>query len=278
MRHATPRTGGAARLAACGLLAAGILVGPSPTAARILKTRQPVQSGEGLALTLGSGLEYETDGEETEYGFPFLVEYGLTQNLKLSVEPGYVLLRRKHGGTTSGAGDLETTLTWELPTERRHRPGLALESVVKWPTARRGDLGTGRADYSFGTIVSKEFVQFDLDLNAVYTFVGDPPGVDLQNTLELSLASEWHLTPGLDLEAEAVSGLGTGGRFHGHPGTLGGFASIGGPEQGQSESEGTLGLAEHLSEFLKLEQGAVVKSDGTWQLVAAWEWDFGGGR
>ena len=257
-------------------LTAAVLAGAAvPADAKILKTRRPGQAGP-LALVVGSGFEYEGDSEESEYGFPFLGEYGFTRIVKLSVEPSYVLVRKKAGGTTRGLGDLETTLTLEFPTERRYRPGLALEGVVKWPTARRGSLGTGEADYSVGAIVSKEFVPFDLDLNAVYTFTGSPPGIHLQNTFEGSLASEWHLTHALDVEAEVVTAFGAGGRFRGTPGTLGGFANIGGPEQGQSESEFTVGLAEHLNDFLKLEEGVVGKSGGSFQYVLAWEWDFEG--
>ena len=81
----------------------------------------------------------------------------------------------------------------------------------------------------------------------------------------------------LDVEAEAITSIGAGG-FRALPGTLGGFANLGGAVQGQSESEGTLGLAEHLNEKFKLEEGVILKSDGSWQVVAAWEFDFGGGR
>jgi hypothetical protein len=264
--------------AGCLLLALGVVAGGAPCAARILKTRRPNQPGRPLALVVGSGFEYETDSEESEYGFPFLAEYGLNDIVKVSAEPSYILVRKKAGGTVTGPGDFETTLSCEFPTERRYRPGFALEAVIKWPTAPRGDLGTGETDYSLGAIVSKEFVGFDVDLNAVYTFIGDPPGVSLQNTFEGSIASEYHLNRTIDLEAEVVTALGAGGRFRGHSGSLGGFANIGGPEQGQSESEGTLGMAEHLNDFLKLEQGAVLKSDGSWQFVFAWEWDFAGDR
>ena len=268
---------GARALAASLLVTVLMAAIAVPAGAKILKTRRPGQYQE-LALTVGSGFEYETDGEESEYGFPFLAEYGLTKLLKLSVEPSYILVRKKNGGRLRGPGDFETTLTCEFPTERRYRPGLALEGTVKWPTARRGDLGTGKSDYSLGTIVSKEFVRFDLDLNAIYTFVGSPPGVHLKNTFEASLAIEWHLTPLLDLESEVVSAAGAGGRFRGTPGGLGGFANLGGPEQGQVESEVTLGLAERLSERLKLEEGMILKSDGSWQTVVGWEFDFGEGK
>src|SRR5439155_6252920 len=137
---------------------------------------------------------------------------------------------------------------------------------------------TGEADYSIGPIVTKELVPFDLDLNAVYTFVGSPPGVHLQNTFEASLAAEWHLTTVLDIEAEVVTSTGAGGRFHGQAGSLGSLANIGGAVLGQSESEGTLGFAEHLSDRFELEEGMILKSDGSWQAVAGWEFDFGEGR
>jgi hypothetical protein len=264
-------------LAAGSLLLSGLLGAATPAAAKILKTRRPDEYRE-LALTLGSGFEYETDSEESEYGFPFLAEYGFTKELKLSVEPSLVLLRKKQGGSTGGMGDLETAITCEFPTERRYRPCLALEGVIKWPTARRGDLGTGKTDFSIGAIVSKELVPVDLELNGVYTFIGRPPGVPLQNTFEVSAAAEWHLTPGLDVEVEMVTSAGAGGRFHRPLGGLGGFGNIGGPEQGQSESEGTLGLAEKLTERFKLEEGLVLKSGGSFQLVIGWEYDFGEGR
>lgn len=264
--------------ALAGLCVAACLAGSAaPGEARILKTRRPGQLAGPLQLTVGSGFEYETDDEESEYGFPLLAEYGFTEALKLSVEPSFVMIRKKSGGSVSGPGDLETTLTWEFLTERRHRPGLALESTVKWPTAKRGDLGTGERDLAFGGIVSKEFVSFDADLNAVYTVTGDPPGVALQNVLEVALATEYHLRPSLDLLAEVVTASGAGGR-RGSPGSIGSFANLGGPQQGERETEATLGLAKKFNEFLKVEMGAVIKSGPAVQAVLAWEWDFGGGQ
>jgi hypothetical protein len=270
-------TPAAARVAAAGLavvlLAAWM---PAPSAARILKTRRPGEYHE-LELVLGSGFEYETDGEESEYGFPFLAEYGFTKMLKLSVEPSVIWIRKKNGGRVTGPGDLETTLSCEFPTERRWRPGFALEGTVKWPTAKKGDLGTGKSDYTIGALISKEFVQFDLELSSSYTFIGSPAGIHLENTLEHSVAAEWHLNPRLDLEAEAVLASGAG-RFRNPAGTLGSFANIGGPEQGQSEAEFTLGFAEFLTRRLKLEEGGILKNDGSWQTVIGWEYDFGEGR
>lgn len=259
-------------LADCFLIMAVLLTTALPASAKILKTKHPAQPGQELELLVGSGFEYETDSEQSEYGFPFLLEYGFTPALKLSVEPGYVFIHTKNGGAVSGIGDLETTLNYEFLSERRYRPGLALVGVVKWPTAAHAEIGTGRADYSLGAIASKEFVRFDLDFNTVYTFVGSPPGVKLKNALEVSLAGEWHLNSVFDLESEVLtSNVAVG--FRGQPGTIAGVGGQGGPE-----TEGTLGLAENLNEFLKLEEGMILKSDGSWQAVVAWEWNFGGGK
>lgn len=262
------------------VIMAGLILMASPASAKILKTRRPAQPGQELLVTVGSGFDYQTDGEQSEYGFPFLLEYGFTPRLKLSVEPSVVSIHGPAGRSVSGFGDLETTVNYEFLSQRRHRPGLAVVGGVKWPTATRAEIGTGRADYSIGTIVSKEFVPADVDFNAVYTRVGDPPGVRVQNTLEASLAAEWHLNLAIDLVAELLTSSGAGG-VHGRAGPIsgaGGGGGIGVAEQGGRETEGTLGLAEHLNEFLKLEQGAVLKSGGSWQAVIAWEWDFGGGR
>lgn len=269
---------GAVRRWTCLLVGIGCLVCAPPTGARILKTRRVEQSSRPLALTMGSGFEYETDGEESEYGFPFLAEYALSDLIKLRAEPSFILLRRKIGGSISGPGDLETAVTFELPTERRYRPAVALEALVKWPTARKGDFGTGKTDYTLGAIVSKEFVQCDAELNAAYTVVGDPPGLSLKDTFEASCALEWHLNSVLDVVGEAVVAGGAGGRFRSHTTALGGFANIGGPEQGQTEYEFTLGLTEKRGDSLKYEQGVVMKSGGAFQFVFAWELDFGGGR
>ncbi|TMQ58828.1 MAG: hypothetical protein E6K76_06810 [Candidatus Eisenbacteria bacterium] len=242
-----------------------------PASATIVKTKRLRE----LALVIGSGIEYESDGDQTEYGFPFLLEFEPSDALGFTFEPSYVSIRDKNAGrTVRGVGDLETTVAWEFLGERRNRPALAVEGSAKWPTAKHEEIGTGKADYSLGGIISKEFVHVDLDLEALYTFVGSPPGVNLRNTFEASLAAEWHLSSFLDLEGEVVTSSGSGSGFRGQPGTLGGLGGLGASEKGGRETEGTLGLAEHLTDHLKLEEGIIYGSDGSWQAVAAWELDF----
>jgi hypothetical protein len=176
------------------MLAATVLAGAAtPAAAKILKTKQASQYRE-FQLTIGSGFEYEGDSEEKQYDLPFLVEYGVTKALTVTVEPDYTFLDKAGAASIRGFGDLETSLVYEFVGERRSRPSLAAEVLVKWPTASSDSLTTGETDYSVGGIISKEFIHFDVDSEWLYTFVGDPPGVDLSNSSEISLAAAWHMT------------------------------------------------------------------------------------
>jgi hypothetical protein len=189
----------------------------------------------------------------------------------MTVEPDVVYIKSKSEdvGSVSGLGDLETAVEYEFLGERRYRPALTAEGLIKWPTATNPDIGAPGTDFSFGLIASKDLVFMDLDLNALYTFVGDP---EQKDTLEFSLAGEYHLNRHIDLEAEVLTAIGTAG-IRGRPGTIAGF---GGSRGGGDTTEGTLGCAWHVNHHLKLEQGVVLGSDHSWQIVFAWEWSFAG--
>jgi hypothetical protein len=247
----------------------------APASARILKTMKSAFAAREH-LTIGSGLEYQTDSEESETDFPFLLEYGFTEKLKLTVEPNWARIHRKAEASVSGFGELETAVTYDFLAERRYRPGLSTEAIVKWPTASPDELGTGKADYSLGLVASMAFVRADMDFNALYTFVGNPPGADLKNTIEVSLACEYRLTRAIALEGELGAVFGSGGRFRatGGLGNRGGV--IGASDEGGNEISATLGVAENMNEYLKLEEGMIVYTDGSWQAVLAWEWAFAG--
>jgi hypothetical protein len=220
-----------------------------------------------LPLTIGSSFEYQADSEEKEYGFPFYAEWAFTEALQLSVEPNYLRIQPKVGDLVKGWGDMEAALIYEFSPETRRRPAFAVETIITFPLTTNQLLGTsGRVDFTLGAIVSRELGPVDLDLNVDYTFVGSPPDVHLKNRLEVALSAEWFLSPILSLEGEIV---GSTGGFSSRPGTPGG---LGGTE---NNLEGLIGIAERFGRHLKLEQGIVIVSDGSWQAVVAWEWAFG---
>jgi hypothetical protein len=242
--------------------------------AKILHTRQEPSANwdPWLPLTIGSGIEFETNKEDTQYDFPMLLEYNFTQTLKLTVEPTveHISSKVKGGRTVTGLGDMETSLEYEFVRERRYRPALTVEGLINWPTATDRDIGSPRRDYSLGLVVSKDLVFVDVDLSALYTFVEDSKK---QETFEISIAGEWHLNHLFDVEGELIHSFGTGG-IRGSPGSI---SAIGEPGGARGDlTEGALGVAWHINKRFKLEHGAILRSDGTWQIVFAWEWRFSG--
>jgi hypothetical protein len=245
----------------------------SPASARILHTKiAPSETwNPWLPLTLGSGIEFETNKERSQFDFPMLLEYNFTQTLKLAVEPNivYISPNAKDVREVTGVDDLETSVEYEFISERRYRPGFTALGSIKWPTATDRAIGDPDYDYSLGLIVSKDLVFVDVDLSTLYTFVGNPQE---QDAVEISAAADWHLNHFFDIEAEVVHIFGASG-IHGRAGTISGTGTGG---RGVDLTEGTLGVAWHISNRLKIEQGGILRSDGTWQIVFAWELSFSG--
>ena len=253
------------------LLATGILAAALPASAKIIGTRPSSSStapGRDRLTTLlsplysmviGSGVEFQTDNEQTEYGFPMLIEYSYSERLRFTVEPKCVSIIGKTPDvrSVSGLGDLETSVDYEFLRERRYRPALSLEGKIKWPTAAHPDLGDPGIDYTLGLIASKDLVFVELDLNALYTFAGNRARED---EVEISLAAEWPLNHYVALITE-VANVTRMGRLR---------------SGSRNEIEATVGLGWQVSKFLKLEQGVVFKERGGWELIFAWEWSFGG--
>lgn len=240
------------------LVAAGSLVSIQPASARIIRTRpSPSETWSSLLpLVIGGGVEFETDEERSEFEFPLLVEYNFTEQFRLSLEPAFVLIDSKNEDVRSagGFGDFETALEYEFLRERRYRPALTAEGIIRWPTATDSELGEPGRDYSLGLIASKDFVYVDVDLGLRYTFADNRVGHDL---FEVTLAAECPLNHRLSVLAEMVTAIETGGRS-------------------QTVTEGTAGLSWKLNSFLKLQGGGTVRDDGTWQVLFAWEWNFAG--
>ena len=213
-----------------------------------------------LRLTVGGGFEFQVDDEQAEYDFPLLLEYNFSEMLKLTIEPEFVYIDSdsKEVDSVGGVGDTETSIEWEFLRERRYRPALTAVGLIKWPTATNSELGDPGYDYSPGLIVSKDLVYLDVDLSALYTFSGDP---DQQDTVELAAAAEIPLNAKFDLLAEVVGTIETG---------------YGAPGRAVNELEGTVGCAWQATPYLRLEQGISISTDGTWQLLFAWEWSFAG--
>lgn len=82
----------------------------------------------------------------------------------------------------SGFGDLSLGAGWVIPEEKLGF-GLEFAARVKLPTSSSAKaLGTGKADFSLSTEVSKNFGNVTPFVSLGYRMPGDPVGIDLKNT------------------------------------------------------------------------------------------------
>ena len=173
---------GRSRLYAGLMIVVGAVAWAAVCPAQVLETETARLRRKG-AVQLGANFEYQTSSEGRESAIPFVFEYGITDRLELVVEPvAATQIRPKSGTRASGAGDTELTLQYLIAHEGKW-PALALGGEIKFPTARNSLIGTGRTDFAGILIASKRLGNVDTHLNLVYTFVGQPNGAALSNTV-----------------------------------------------------------------------------------------------
>jgi hypothetical protein len=155
---------------------------------------------------LGATYEFQTSPLGSEHALPFAVELGVTDRIALLVEPVFFTsIHPKTGRVATGLGDLEATMQFLVHDETRRLPAFAVAAEVKVPTARDTLIGTRRADFTPYLIASKQFGRFDAHVNVGYSFVGKPANVLVQNTTNIAVALEDHVTPRLDLLGEFLT-------------------------------------------------------------------------
>jgi len=148
-------------------------------------------------------MEYQTSSEGAETDVPLAVEYGLTDRLELLVEPVfYTAIRPKMGTQATGVGDLEVTLSYLFLHEAGSHPAMAFAGEAKIPTARNSLIGTREPDYTPFLIISRHFGKLVAHANLGYTFVGQPPGPRLKNTINFAAALEYHVNGRWDIVGE----------------------------------------------------------------------------
>jgi hypothetical protein len=221
--------------------------------ARITRTRpSPTQTWSSLTpITIGSGFEYESNDEGSEFHLPAFFEYNFSEKFRVSLETEYARTRSGLDAERSeGLGDLENSVDYEFLRERRYFPALTATLFARWPTASPEDIGDPGTDYGLGITASKDFIYFDLDLEVRHAFTTSAESGDVS---EIVLAGESRLSRRFDLIAEIVQVIAD-----------------------ENEFEATVGLAWHPNKFLTIESGVTRKDDGAGQLVLAWEYNFAG--
>jgi hypothetical protein len=221
------------------LVVLSALLLPVSLTAQILETEtaRPLRAGQ---LEVAGGYELQDSREGSEIAIPFAFELGLTNRLGLLVEPvPYTSIRPEAGSSTTGAGDLEVTLSYLVRKESGRLPALALALEEKVPTAKNTLIGTGKADHAAYIIASKLFGRFDTHANLGYTIVGSPAGLALSNRITGALATEFAMTPATSLYGEVLASTAAGGG-EGAPTAPGAPVS---PEVSGDQIFGTVGIS-----------------------------------
>ncbi len=147
-------------------------------------------------MELGAAMEFQTSKEGTENALPLSIEYGLSKKFTLLVEPvAFTTINPKKGASTTGFGDLEVTLFYQLMSEKKTWVSMSLSGEVKLPTANNILIGTGKTDYTPFLIFSKTTGPFFTSLNLSYTFLGKPKGVVANNLFNYAIGTVYTISP-----------------------------------------------------------------------------------
>jgi hypothetical protein len=201
------------------------------------ETARPI--GAGVFEVSAAG-EFQMSREGKENATPTALEVGLTHRLELLVEPVfYTAIRPKKGLQATGPGDLETTLTYLVASERKLAPAVAVAGEVKFPTAHNTLIGTGKTDYTAYLMASKQFGRFDTHADLGYTIVGQPAGVKLNNLASFAVAVEYRVTQTLQVVSEVLGN--TSALTETNDAIKGANESVVTPEASGGELVGTIG-------------------------------------
>lgn len=202
-------------------------------------------------VELGCEVQSSSFGRETT--LPFALGYGITDRLELLVEPvPYTSIHDPAGVLAHGQGDLEVTLTSRVRVERPRAPALALAAEIKLPVAESPVIGSDKTDVTAWLIASKQAGRWDTHANLGYTWVGKPPGADVQNVYSFGLAEEFRASRRWELVGEVYGS--TAALAESNDAGPGGESSLT-PEIGGAETVGALGVRLRVPSGLVLSLG-----------------------
>lgn len=181
------------------LAAGGVLLALAPAPPALAEIRSEVRvltsyrsgnfglGGSTRILALPVTFAVISDRQEFRLTVPYL---SVTSDDAVTLVGDEVIQRTNgRGGTQSGPGDVMAEGERYLLAGGGARPWLSLLLAVKLPTGDEAKgLGTGRPDAGAGLgLIQPMGTRWHLLGEAQYSVVGDPPDVDLRNTLGLSL-------------------------------------------------------------------------------------------
>ena len=157
------------------------------------------------AIEAEVGFEYaRQDNRDNNYNILLVPVYGLTENIEVSCELLFDILRPKDGTDEEGLGDINLAVKTLFFPEKELTPSLLLKTVVKLETGDEDEgLGSGDEDVGLILAVTKSVGSMTIHGNAGYTFVGTDYDDTLNDLLLYGIALEYSLTPKLAIVSEA---------------------------------------------------------------------------
>jgi len=150
------------------------------------------------------GFEYvRQNNRDNNYNILFVPVYGLTENIEVSCELPFDILRPKEGTDEEGLGDINLVIKTLFLPEREATPSLLLKTVVKLETGNEDDgLGSGDEDVGLILAATKSVGPITIHGNAGYTFVGTGYDDTLNDYMLYGIALEYPITQALAFAGE----------------------------------------------------------------------------
>jgi len=158
-----------------------------------------------------AGTTVRKSGDAGHFDFPVGLTAGLPGHLEIGLGFGGQIEERveptHQHHTDTGLGDLTVGTKWNFLTADRAWADQATAFTVKIPTASHADgFGSGEVDFDWTYILTINLRdRWNLDWNVGYTWVGDPPRENLDDSVHYGLAVRWQTSDRLEGVAELVA-------------------------------------------------------------------------
>ncbi|MBN1870403.1 MAG: transporter [Candidatus Omnitrophica bacterium] len=176
-------------------------------AARPLATDDAGAADVG-ALELEYGYEY-VNATDKEYNHSVVLKTGVLKNLDLGVEIPYQFIDLEDEGDTNGFSDIVIMSKWNILHEQERLPDFALSFAYKTESGNdEKSLGTGRPEYTFTGIFSKQFNKI-----TYYGNLGCSVKKEFEDTFNYCFALEYSLNEKINLVGEIFGDTLLSGKF-----------------------------------------------------------------
>ncbi|MGI8656769.1 MAG: transporter [Pyrinomonadaceae bacterium] len=127
-----------------------------------------------LQLEYGYDANFRADDFRTMQRTPLALRFAISRRFLFELDNDNLLSQTPVDGLrTIGVGDTQLGLQGVAIHETPDHPALAFAYYIKLPSASVAkNLGTGRVDHSFITLVSKKVSKTTIDFNAIYLLTG----------------------------------------------------------------------------------------------------------